>query len=486
VPDISADTRFFGHPRGLATCFFTEMWERFSYYGMRALLILFMTAPVSGGGLAFDIPTAGVVYGLFTAMVYLAAMPGGWLADRIIGSRYAVVAGGVFIASGNFVLCIPRLAAFYCGLVLVVIGTGLLKPNVSAIVGQLYAKRDTRRDSGFSIFYMGINLGAFIAPLACGWAAQRYGWRTGFLFAAFGMTFGIVQFLMGTRNLGDACRPPATVTGDTSKRQFATGAGILLAVIAAAALAANLGVASPKGIVDASGALLILIVAGFFCWLLFLADWKPEERKRLVVIFFLFLAACVFWSVFEQAGSSMNLFAERNTDNRMGTFDIPAPWYQSVQPMFIILLAPVFGALWLRLGDHDPSSPAKFSLALLLAGGGFLLLGFGAQFTIGGARVSPLWLIATYFLHTCGELCLSPVGLSAMTKLAPARVAGLMMGVYFLSISIGNYMGGRMAALYESLPLTWLFGALGMFSVVAGVVLALFIRPMVRLMGGVR
>ena len=220
-----------------------------------------------------------------------------------------------------------------------------------------------------------------------------------------------------------AGRPRQRKTGDTSKRQFATGASILLAVIAAAASAANLGMANPEGIVDASGALLILIVAGFFCWLLLLADWQPEERKRLVVIFFLFLAACVFWSAFEQAGSSMNLFASA-TPITVWARRYPAPWYQSVQPMFIILLAPVFGALWLRLGDHDPPSPAKFSLALLLAGGGFLLLGFGAQFTIGGGRVSPLWLIATYFLHTCGELCLSPVGLSAMTKLAPARVPG--------------------------------------------------------------
>ncbi len=480
------DTSFFGHPRGLATLFFTEMWERFSYYGMRSLLILFMVAPVANGGLGFDDPTAGVVYGLYTAMAYLAALPGGWLADRILGGRKAVMIGGVFIALGNFVLCLPNSAAFYSGLACVVIGTGLLKANVSAIVGQLYSQEDTRRDSGFSIFYMGINLGAFIAPLVCGWAAREYGWRTGFLLAALCMSLGVVQFLFGQRTLGEAGRFPATPNDTAAPRQFAVGAAILLAAIASVATAANMGLVTPKQIGDSAGIALVVVVTAFFSWLLFGARWEPVERKRLIVVFFLFLSACVFWSVFEQAGSSMNLFAERATDNNLGGFDIPAPWYQSVQPMFIILLAPVFAGLWLRLGRRDPSSPVKFSLALVLAGVGFLLLGFGASFATGGARVSPMWLVTTYFLHTCGELCLSPVGLSAMTKLAPARVTGLMMGVYFLSISIGNYLGGRAAALYQTLPLPWLFGAVGLVAVLAGLLLAAFTRPMVRLMGGVR
>ncbi|MBC7926758.1 MAG: peptide MFS transporter [Bryobacteraceae bacterium] len=480
------DASFFGHPRGLATLFFTEMWERFSYYGMRALLILFMTANTTSGGLGFDIPTAGVIYGLFTAMVYLAALPGGWTADRIIGHRLAVLAGGVLISLGNFALCVPEAAAFYGGLSLVVVGTGLLKPNVSAIVGQLYTADDRRRDSGFSIFYMGINLGAFISPLVCGWAAYVYGWRTGFLIAGICMALGVVQFLVGSRSLGDAGRHISTVDHGDAPKQFAIGAAITLGLVALVVVLSNLGLVTPKAIADASGALLLAIVAGFFLWLLSGSQWRAEERKRLFVIFFLFLAACVFWSVFEQAGSSLNLFAERNTNNMVGEFSIPAPWYQSVQPMFIILLAPVFAALWLYLGSRDPSSPAKFSWALMLAGAGFLVLSIGAGFSEDGVRVSPLWLVATYFLHTCGELCLSPVGLSAMTKLAPARVAGLMMGVYFLSISIGNYLGGRMAAFYESLPLNWLFGVVGLFAVMAGILLSLFVKPMVRLMGGVR
>jgi POT family proton-dependent oligopeptide transporter len=491
VPDTitspaSSDSSFFGHPRGLATLFFTEMWERFSYYGLRSLLILFMVAPAANGGLGFDDPTAGVVYGLFTASAYLAALPGGWLADRILGARKAVMTGGVFIAAGNFILCIPNTAAFYGGLTCVVIGTGLLKANASAIVGQLYRQGDPRRDSGFSIFYMGINLGAFLSPLICGWGAQRFGWRTGFLFAAVCMSLGVVQFLFGQTRLGEAGKHPATPNDTSARRQFAVGAIALAILMATVAGAATAGLVTPKQIGDSAGVALLLVVIAFFSWLLFGAQWEPVERKRLVVIFFLFLSACVFWSVFEQAGSSMNLFAERATDNNIAGNEIPAPWYQSVQPMFIILLAPVFAALWLRLGRRDPSSPVKFSLALVLAGAGFLLLGFGASFATGGARVSPMWLVSTYFLHTCGELCLSPVGLSAMTKLAPQRVAGLMMGVYFLSISIGNYRGGRAAALYQALPLPYLFGAVGLVAVIAGIIMASFTKPLNRLMGGVR
>ena len=478
--------QFFGHPRGLAVLFFTEMWERFSYYGMRAILILFMTATVASGGLGFDVETAGVVYGLFTAMVYLAALPGGWVADRILGQRKAVLYGGVLIAAGNFLLAVPNTAAFYGGLTLVVAGTGLLKPNVSAIVGQLYEQSDTRRDAGFSIFYMGINLGAFIAPLVCGWVATEINWRYGFLFAGIGMTLGIIQYLFGGKSLGQAGLEPATKGDVQAPRQFAFGSIALLAVLAIVAALAWQGVVSAKAIADASGILLVVTVLGFFGWLFGSASWTPVERTRLIVIAVLFFASCIFWSVFEQAGSSLNLFAQRNTDNVIAGFDMPAPWYQSINALFIITLAPVFAALWLKLGPRDPSSPAKFSWGLVLVGLGFIVMIGGASIAETGVRVSPMWLLVTYLLHTMGELCLSPVGLSAMTKLAPARVAGLMMGVWFMSISIGNYMGGRLAAFYESLPLPMLFGAVGMFAVVAGLLLALFVKPIVRLMAGVR
>lgn len=477
---------FFGHPRGLATLFFTEMWERFSYYGMRALLILFMTAPAVGGGLGLDVATAGVIYGLYTATAYGAALPGGWIADRILGQRRAVLLGGVLIAAGNFLLVIPATASFYAGLALVAAGTGLLKPNVSAIVGQLYEQSDRRRDAGFSIFYMGINLGAFIAPLICGWVGARINWRYGFGLAGAGMLLGVVQYLLGSKHLGEAGLHPATPNDRAARRQLTVaGTALAIALLATAALAWN-GVVSAKAIADASGALMLVVVVAFFLWLFTAGEWTPVERRRLMVIALLFFASTIFWSVFEQAGSSLNLFAQRNTDNDLGFFQIPAPWYQSINALFIISLAPVFAALWIKLGAREPSSPAKFAWGLALVGGGFLILAAGASIAETGVRVSPMWLLVTYLFHTMGELCLSPVGLSAMTKLAPARVAGLMMGVWFLSISGGNYLGGRLAALYGFLPLPVLFGTVGLFAVLSAVVLAFFVKPMVRLMGGVK
>ena len=479
------DTNFFGHPRGLSTLFFTEMWERFSYYGMRAILILFMTAKVSEGGLGFQTADAGVIYGLTTAMVYMAALPGGWIADQFLGLRRAVFIGGILIAVGNFCLVIPSMFAFYTGLALIVAGTGLLKPNVSAIVGQLYTPEDARRDAGFSIFYMGINTGALIAPLLCGWVAQ-YNWRYGFGLAGIGMIIGLIQYVVGGSNLGDAGLVPAG-SSDTAKsrRRLILGLAVLTGIVAGVIILGFAGIVTAKGIADTSGLVLLTVVVVFFAWLLTSSQWNTIERKRLIVILGLFLAAAIFWSVFEQAGSTMNLFAERSTDNRILGREFPAPWYQSVNSMFLIALAPVFAWLWVRLGPKEPSSPAKFALGLLLVGLGFLVLSVGST-AESGVRVSPLWLVATYLCHTMGELCLSPVGLSAMTKLAPPSVTGLMMGVWFLALSVGNYMGGRMASMYESLPLPTLFGVVGAFAIAAGVVLAMFVRPMVRLMGGVR
>jgi proton-dependent oligopeptide transporter, POT family len=480
------DKGFFGHPRGLSTLFFTEMWERFSYYGMRAILILFMTAKVTEGGMGLDTADAGVIYGLTTAMVYMAALPGGWIADQFLGLRKAVFLGGILIAAGNLCLVIPSTTAFYTGLALIIAGTGLLKPNVSAIVGQLYTAADTRRDAGFSIFYMGINTGALIAPLLCGWVA-RYNWRYGFGLAGLGMIVGLIQYVLGRTNLGDAGIAPAGA-GDPvkSRNRLLLGLYILGGILALVVCLGLAGLVTAKGIADGSGLVLLTLVVVFFAWLLTSGQWTRVERKRLFVIVGLFIAAAIFWSVFEQAGSTLNLFAERSTNNRVMGYDFPAPWYQSVNSMFLISLAPVFAWLWVRLGSREPSSPAKFAFGLLLVGLGFLVLSSGATAATSGTKVSPMWLVGTYLLHTMGELCLSPVGLSAMTKLAPSSVTGLMMGVWFLALSVGNYMGGRMASLYESLPLPMLFSAVGLFAIVAGVVLAMFVKPMVRLMGGVR
>jgi POT family proton-dependent oligopeptide transporter len=480
------DTSFFGHPSGLSTLFFTEMWERFSYYGMRAILILFMTAGLSEGGLGMSTAEAGVIYGLTTAMAYMAALPGGWMADQVLGLRRAVFYGGILIAAGNFVILIPTDAAFYAGLALIVVGTGLLKPNVSAIVGLLYSDKDSRRDAGFSIFYMGINTGALIAPLACGWVAQ-YNWRYGFGLAGLGMTIGLIQYSIGARKLSEAgVRPAGPGNAGGARRQLAYALLLLSAVIVLVVALALMGIVSAAQIANASGFILLLTVLIFFAWLLFSSKWTSVERKRLIVVAGLFVAAAIFWSVFEQAGSTLNLFAERSTENRVLGYEYPAPFYQSVNSMFLIVLAPLFAWLWVRLGSREPSSPAKFAFGLFLVGAGFLILSVGAAAAASGVKVSPMWLVLTYLCHTMGELCLSPVGLSAMTKLAPPSVTGLMMGLWFLALSVGNYMGGRMASLYESMSLPTLFSRVGLFAIAAGVVLVVFIRPMVRLMGGVR
>ena len=488
---MSESRSFFGHPRGLAVLFMTELWERFSYYGMRALLVLYMTAAVSSGGLGFDVAKAGALYGLYTAMVYLLSLPGGWIADRFLGQRKSVLYGGVLIASGNLCLAMPHIALFYSGLAISAIGTGLLKPNASVMVGQLYSAEDRRRDAGFSIFYMGINLGAFIAPIVCGYAGQRINWHLGFAIAALGMVLGLIQYVAGGRHLGEAGLKPASIKENLEaekERKWLRGglwgtAGLVLALLLLDA--SGIVEVSVRRLSDALGVVLLAAVAAFFTWALGGRGWSAEERKRLLAVGVLFAGSALFWCMFEQAGSTLNLFAERSTDKRILGFEFPASWLQSLNALFIIALAPVFAWLWVRLGTKEPSSAAKFAWGLLAAAAGFAVLAGGATRAVNGELVSPLWLVAVYFLHTLGELCLSPVGLSAMTKLAPARIGSLLMGVWFLSLSAGNYLGGRIASLYEALALPTLFWLIAGFGAAAALLLAVLARPTRRLMGGV-
>ncbi|OFW40174.1 MAG: amino acid transporter [Acidobacteria bacterium RIFCSPLOWO2_12_FULL_67_14b] len=483
------DRAFFGHPRGLSTLFFTEMWERFSYYGMRALLLLYMTAPITAGGLGFDAAQGGAIYGLYTSMVYMATLPGGWIADRLIGPRRAVLYGGIFIASGHFSMAVPSLATFYLGLFLIVVGTGLLKGNVSVIVGHLYRADDNRRDAGFSIFYMGINLGAFLAPLVCGYLGQQVNWHLGFAAAGVGMLLGVVQYVMGSKNLGDAGLHPAPASPEASaaaKRQAQLWGAVIVVLALAIGIGSYTGMMpiTASQIADAAGVFLLLSTAGFFAWLFLSGGWTRDERNRLYVIGVLFLASALFWSVFEQAGSTLNLFADRSTRNEVLGYAYPSSWFQSMNSLFIFALAPVFAWLWVKLASRgrEPSSPAKFASGLVFVGLGFAILVIPARLSEPGGLVSPMWLTATYFLHTVGELVLSPVGLSAMTTLAPARIAGLMMGVWFLATSVGNFIGGRVAGVYESFALPSLFGAVAGFSIAAGVILFAFVPSMRKLM----
>ncbi|HVS10526.1 MAG TPA: peptide MFS transporter [Planctomycetota bacterium] len=494
---------FFGHPRGLQTLFFTEMWERFSYYGMRAILILFMTAAVANGGLGFDANKAGAIYGVYTSLVYIVALPGGWLADRFLGQQRSVLYGGIVIMLGHISLAVHGMTTFYLGLVLIVIGTGLLKPNISVMVGQLYGESDRRRDSGFSIFYMGINMGAFLAPLVCSWLAQNddfrailagweidpnRAWHWGFAAAAVGMFLGLVQYLVGLKHLSPASRkpvPPADAAeAARSKKILVAGLGIAAVLAIASFLLVSSGTVTitEENVGTGFGFVLFGSVIAFFGWLFFGGKWTVSERRRLIVIAVLFVAAAIFWSAFEQAGSTLNLFARDFTHTEVFGWDFESGYYQSLNPLFIILLAPVFAWLWIKLGRRDPSSAAKFSIGLLLVGLGFVVLIGGAQAAQRGIMVSPWWLFFAYLLHTLGELCLSPVGLSAMTKLAPARVASLMMGVWFLAASVGNYMGGTVARFYEDFSLTGIFGIVGAFCVGAAVIMVLLVKPIRRMM----
>jgi POT family proton-dependent oligopeptide transporter len=489
---VRADRSFFGHPRGLATLFMTEMFERFSYYGMRAILILYMVAKIDKGGLGFADTKAGSVYGMYTAMVYLMCLGGGWIADRITGQRQAVLIGGILIAAGEFSLVVPGEPFFYLGLVLLMAGTGMLKGNVSTIVGQLYPQGDPRRDSGFSIFYMGINIGALISPLICGYVGERISWRLGFGVAGLGMLFGLLQYVLTARHLGTAGLRPAS-TGDPERdrrerKSAILGVGIGVGVLALAGALAAAGVInlSPTAISDGVGWFLLAISAVVFSWLIFFGNWSPVERKRCAAILVLFVSSALFWAAFEQAGSSLNLFAERFTNCNILGFDFPASWYQTVQPVFVIALAPVFAVLWLKLGRREPPSPGKFLFGLVFGGLAFLLLVPAANMTLGGGKAGPWWLVGTYFLQTLGELSLSPVGLSAMSKLAPERAAGFMMGIWFLSTSIGNWLAGRAVSVSASMSLPAMFSTVGWFSIGAAVVLGLLIKPTVRLMQGVK
>lgn len=449
--EIVADRSFFGHPRGLRTLFAVEMWERFSYYGLRPLLILFMTAAVTSKGFGFERTTAGAIVGIYAAGVYLATLPGGWVADRWLGLQRAVWWGAVIIACGHLSIGLSALfaqKAFFLGLVLIVIGTGLLKGNISAIVGDLYPEGGARRDAGFSIYYMGINVGATVGQLVTGYLGEKVGWHFGFGAAGVGMLIGLITFkLWSRRTLG-----PIGTTVSVSAEQTARAKKVTLAagaVLAAVILAGVAGLYSfdPVAIAEYSTNTIIGLALAYFGYLFLFGGLDADERKRIAVIALLFVGAAAFWAAFEQAPTSLNLFARDFTDRNVFGFEIPATWMQSVNSFFVVTLAPVFAALWIALDKRgiSPSSPAKFTAALILCGVAFyiMLIPAGTVIASGGvARVSIWWLTISYLLQTMGELSLSPVGLSSMTKLAPRRFTGQMMGVWFMAAALGNLIAG--------------------------------------------
>ena len=547
---------FFGHPRGLSTLFFTELWERFSYYGMRALLVLFMTSEAIGNnpGLGFSVGKATAIYGLYTFFVYVLSLPGGWVADKMWGQRKAVFVGGCIIAAGHFSMALPAIEFFYLGLGLIVIGTGLLKPNVSSMVGDLYPEGGARRDAGFSIFYMGINFGAILGPLLCGLLGEGYNWHYGFSLAGIGMVLGLISYKIGGKYLGAAGDLKTGESEDVinkRSRRFYVGVSIIAAIIVLFGFLMTSGAITITlaSLAEYLGYAAVAITIGFFAYIIFFGGHTTDEKKKLGVIFWLFILAALFWSGFEQAGSSLNLFAADLTDrsfgpstflsnwgaffvtillaiptfyfsykvikrddiwkvakivvgfssfgvivllywlfNRIGIgWEIPASTLQLINPTFIVIFAPIFGFMWTWLAarNANPSIPVKFGLGLFGLSAGFFVLSWGAANASATNLVSPAWLVVTYFLHTAGELCLSPVGLSSMTKLAPKSRVSQMMGIWFVAAALGNLFAGLIAGQLETLAPDSLFWSVALIVGGGGIVALLAAPPVRKLMGDV-
>jgi POT family proton-dependent oligopeptide transporter len=504
--DAKSDRAFFGHPRGLATLFFSEMWERFSYYGMRGFLLLYMGTSAAMGGLGLDTATAAVIYGVYTSSVYLANIPGGWLADRVLGQRKAVLFGGIFIAAGHYCLAIPISATFYVGLLLVVMGTGLLKPNISVIVGQLYGQQDVRRDAAFSLFYQGINLGAFLGPIITGYLVQDEGfrskiaswgmdpnsaWHWGFGAAGVGMTFGLVQYVLGWKYLGTAgLRPPTSSSPAEfakAKRQATTYIGIGIAVLAALgvliAMGTVVGHERPRDyrVLDppahGHGRDFRVLVHEQA------VDTRraetPDHDRRV------FRGGDPVLGRLRTGRLDAQSVRQGQDGQRRVRPRVPSTWWQSVNAVMIVTLAPVFAWVWLKLGKNQPATPTKFALGLIAVGIGFLYLVPGARIALDGTKVGVSWLFMVYLIHTLAELSLSPVGLSAMTKLAPPKIVSLVMGIWFLGASIGNFLAGQAASFYESLPMPTLLTAVAILPMAVGVLMLVFRKKLTALQGGI-
>jgi proton-dependent oligopeptide transporter, POT family len=478
----------FGHPRGLATLFFTEMWERFTYYGIQSILILFLVAASGRGGLGFDDQSASAIWGLYLGGTYLLSLLGGWVADQLTGGRVAMTIGGVLITIGNSMLASGSERLFFLGLGCNVLGVGLFKPNASNTVGQLYPEGGSRRDAGFSIFYVGINVGSFLAPMFVPVVARDFGWHAGFALPALGMLFGVVQFLATRHYLGSAGAAPAS----TRPRSW-LALWVILAVIGvlAALLLSGVVRVNPVTLAASVSWTVGVLLAGNLLYMAFFGGLTRAERHRVFAMMTLFAASTVFWMAYMQIFGSLTLFAQRYTDLDVFGWQIPAGDMQTFPPVYIIVLAPVFAALWVGLGKRgrDLSSPAKFAWGLLLMAAGMLIMYLAALRVLHGSLVSPLWLITAYLVIACGELCLSPVGLSATTKLAPARFAAQTMGLFFLTLGLGSFLAGLLSGSYnaqhlETLPALYL--KLFWWSAAGGAVMLLITPPVKRLMAGVR
>lgn len=479
---------FFGHPKGLFTLFFTEFWERFSYYGMKAILVYYMYYEVSKGGLGLDQSTALAIVSIYGSLVYMSGIIGGWLADRIFGTSRAVFIGGILIMLGHIALAIPgNITFFFVSMVLIVLGTGLLKPNVSSVVGEIYSEEDSRRDSGFSIFYMGINLGGFVSPLIVGAVQSNYGFHLGFACAAVGMFIGLVVFLVTKKkNLGLAGTFVANPLSPTEKKKVFSIIGLAIIIIAIlCAIAIPTGILNFETFIGLIGILGILIPTMYFIVMYRSPKTTKVERSRIIAYIPLFIASVMFWAIQEQGSTILATYADKRTQLDFAGIHISPAWFQSLNPLFIIVFAPVFAWLWMKLGKRQPSIPKKFSFGLLFAGISFLVILLPVYFGGSESLVNPLWLVLSYFIVVIGELCLSPVGLSATTKLAPAAFSAQTMSLWFLSNAAAQAINAQIVKFYTPATEMVYFGIIGGASIVLSIILFILSPKIQSFMKGV-
>jgi POT family proton-dependent oligopeptide transporter len=507
---IDKNNGFFGHPVALSTLFASEMWERFSYYGMRALLVLFLTATFASGGFEMAELDAFTIYGIFTGLVYVTPILGGILADKVLGQRKTIYIGGLTMAIGQFLLAISawlhgadaamefRQTLFFGGLGVLILGNGFFKPNISTMVGELYDNNDPRKDGGFTIFYMGINLGAFLSPLVAGKLGEQVAWQYGFLAAAVGMLIGTVWFLVRSHTLGNIGMPPK-VKSERDRLIGKDWISILIYVICIVGLV--FGIIIGWGVMPSvvSTTIIYVIAIGgvlFLVFNIFRGTSGKTEWSRVGVILVLAVFNIFFWSGFEQAGTTFNIFARDNTQRMIGNWEIPATWFQSINAIYIVIFAPIFSVLWVKLSKRNlnPNTPMKFAWGMVLLALGFVIMAIGYSKSTSGDQIlliSPLWLSAVFLLHTFGELCLSPIGLSMVTKLSPPKLVSTMMGVWMGSFAAGNFVASQMKAI--SLKLESVIGTeiqvfwlIAIQSAIIAVILVILSPWLKRMMHGIK
>ncbi len=473
------------HPKGLKVLFFTEMWERMSYYGMRGILVLFMTASIADGGLDFSNISASALYGIYAASVYLATLPGGWIGDNILGQQKTILYGGIIIMFGHLSLAIPNINFFYMGLVLVVLGTGLLKPNISAIVGNLYENNKDLRQSGFTLFYMSINLGSILGFFICGYLGENIGWHYGFGAAGIGMAIGLIQYIYNIKLLEDCGVTPFNKVNTKTRNKYSKIIIGILLVIFLIAVSGLLGIwrIDPIPFANILTIIITLISLSYFLYIFILGKLNKNEKKKVTMIFVLFIGAALFWSGFDQAGSSFNIFAKEYTNRIIFGWEYPASWLQILNPLFVVILSPFISYLWIFLGKRmlDPSLPFKFGLGLIFMAIGFLVISVGAQIALSEGFAGAKWLLITYLLHTIGELVLSPIGLAAISSLSPKKYMGQMMGIWFLASSLGAIIAGLISgkATNEGLAsMPELFNQIALSASLFGLILIIIARPL--------